>query len=203
MAQSATLDNMQNAVMKAADNVSEMVAETTAMADLEHHSYEVFYHNPEFWVGFAFILVVVFLAKPVGKAGKNWLLKRQQGIIDKINEGEQLQLDAQQLLADYERKYLSAKKEAAEILQNSQREIELLKNQELHKLEDNLNIRRKEVESSIHAAIDLARNEINKTVAALASQMVKEHIKNSVDSKKQSALVDQSIERILNRMKNR
>ena len=203
MAQSATLDNMQNAVMKAADNVSEMVAETTAMADFEHHSYEVFYHNPEFWVGFAFILVVVFLAKPVGKAGKNWLLKRQQGIIDKINEGEQLQLDAQQLLADYERKYLSAKKEAAEILQNSQREIELLKNQELHKLEDNLNIRRKEVESSIHASIDLARNEINKTVAALASQMVKEHIKNSVDSKKQSALVDQSIERILNRMKNR
>lgn len=192
------IDATQNAVIQAVDNMSEIIAETSEASDFEPHPHEIFYKTPEFWVGFAFLLVVVFLAKPVGKVAKSFLQKRQRNIIAKIDEAEKLRDDAQKLLAEYERKFLHAQDEADAILQKSQREIELLKTEAFNKLEKDLNLRKKEADCAIESSIQKAREEISNTASTLAISIVKQYFAQTIDSKKQTQLIDTSLEQILN-----
>ena len=53
------IDAAQNAVMQAADDVSGIIENT---AEQLHGHEEIFYQSAEFWVGVAFVLVVLLLA---------------------------------------------------------------------------------------------------------------------------------------------
>lgn len=197
------IDATQNAVIEAVDNVSELINKTEEMSDFTPHAPEIFYKTPEFWVGMAFILVVVFLAKPVSKAAKNFLIKRREKIIDKINQAEKFRDDAQILLAQYERKFLHAKDEAAEILLKSQKEIELYQKEELSKLEAELRHRQAEVDAGIQSAAEKARKEINSVASHTTVAMVKSYLEKILDSSKQSSLIDHSLENIFNQYKQK
>lgn len=196
------IDATQNAVIQAVDNMSEIIAETAQASEFAPHPHEIFYKTPEFWVGFAFVLVVVFLAKPVGKAAKSFLEKHRDNIIAKIDEAEKLRDDAQKLLAEYERKFIHAQDEADAILQKSQREIELLKSEELDKLEKDLNVRKKEADAAIESSIQKARHEISYTAGTMAVDIVKQYISRTLDTRKQEKLIDKSVAKILNCLKN-
>ena len=120
-------DNALSNAEQIAKDVSTEIQEIETESVFTEHAHEPFYKEGEFWVGFAFILVVVFLFKPVGSMLKAMLIKRRNGIIEQINQAEKLRDDAQVLLAQYEKKFLHAKDEADEILTKSESEIELLK----------------------------------------------------------------------------
>lgn len=191
------LDNAE----QIAKGLSAEVQALETEADFAKHAHEPFYKEGEFWVGFAFILVVVFLFKPVGSMLKAMLIKRRDGIIDQINQAEKLRDDAQVLLAQYEKKFLHAKDEADEILTKSESEIEILKTQTLNGLENELNAKRREVENSIEAATERARKEINALIGAQTVNIVKEKILQNTDAKQHSKLIDNSVENILKRLK--
>ncbi len=194
-----------NSALNNAEQIAKGVsAEVQALeeeSDFAEHAHEPFYKEGEFWVGFAFILVVVFLFKPVGSMLKAMLIKRRDGIIDQINQAEKLRDDAQVLLAQYEKKFLHAKDEADEILTKSESEIELLKTQTLNGLENELNAKRREVENSIEAATEKARKEINTLIGAQTVNIVKEKILQNTDTKQHSKLIDNSVDNILKRLK--
>ena len=191
------LDNAE----QIAKGLSAEVQALETEADFAEHAHEPFYKEGEFWVGFAFILVVVFLFKPVGSMLKAMLIKRRDGIIDQINQAEKLRDDAQVLLAQYEKKFLHAKDEADEILTKSESEIEILKTQTLNGLENELNAKRREVENSIEAATERARKAINALIGAQTVNIVKEKILQNTDAKQHSKLIDNSVENILKRLK--
>lgn len=195
----------ENSALNNAEQIAKGVATeiqaVEAESDFAEHAHEPFYKEGEFWVGFAFILVVVFLFKPVGSMLKSMLLKRRDGIIDQINQAEKLRDDAQVLLAQYEKKFLHAKDEADEILTKSESEIELLKSQTLNSLENELNAKRREVENSIDAATEKARKEINSLIGAQTVNIVKEKILQNTGAKQHSKLIDNSVENILKRLK--
>lgn len=195
----------ENSALNNAEQIAKGVATeiqaVEAESDFAEHAHEPFYKEGEFWVGFAFILVVVFLFKPVGSMLKSMLLKRRDGIIDQINQAEKLRDDAQVLLAQYEKKFLHAKDEADEILTKSESEIELLKSQTLNSLENELNAKRREVENSIDAATEKARKEINALIGTQTVNIVKEKILQNTDAKQHSKLIDNSVENILKRLK--
>ena len=67
------IDAAQNAVMQAADDVSGIIENT---AEQLHGHEEIFYQSAEFWVGVAFVLVVLLLAGPVGRLVRSMLNKR-------------------------------------------------------------------------------------------------------------------------------
>lgn len=186
---------------EAAGDVVKTVSETTEISEIENHSHEVFYKSAEFWVGFAFILVIVFLAKPVGKVLKAFLAKRRDNIISQIEQAEKLHDDAQKLLARYERKFINAKDEAQQILDKSRRAIADLQNEELNKLDTELAARRKEVEAGIAATVEKARKEMNVAAASKAVLTVKNYLTTALDAEKQSSLIDTSMENIFNRLK--
>lgn len=184
------IDAAQNAVMQAADDVSGIIENT---AEQLHGHEEIFYQSAEFWVGVAFVLVVLLLAGPVGRLVRSMLNKRIDNITKRIHDAAELRDEAQKLLADYEKKFLNADKEAQAILNKSQKEIEYLKNENLAKLEEEMKIKEKEAEDRITASKEKAAREISDLTSELTIKTVKAAIVKNLDAKTQNKLIDDSI----------
>lgn len=184
------IDAAQNAVMQAADDVSGIIENT---AEQLHGHEEIFYQSAEFWVGVAFVLVVLLLAGPVGRLVRSMLNKRIDNITKRIHDAAELRDEAQKLLADYEKKFLNADKEAQAILNKSQKEIEYLKKGNLAKLEEEMKIKEKEAEDRITASKEKAAREISDLTSELTIKTVKAAIVKNLDAKTQNKLIDDSI----------
>lgn len=184
------IDAAQNAVMQAADDVSGIIENT---AEQLHGHEEIFYQSAEFWVGVAFVLVVLLLAGPVGRLVRSMLNKRIDNITKRIHDAAELRDEAQKLLADYEKKFLNADKEAQAILNKSQKEIEYLKKENLAKLEEEMKIKEKEAEDRITASKEKAAREISDLTSELTIKTVKAAIVKYLDAKTQNKLIDDSI----------
>ena len=187
------LDATQNAVIDAADSVMQVV---------ENVEHEIsghgggFYENPEFWVAVAFVLVVVVLAKPVARLLNEMLYRRIEAIADRITEAQKLNEDAQKMLAEYEKKYLNAEKEARNILRKSEKEIEFLKEDRLKKLEADMEMKQKEAEQRIKTAQEAAMKEITALTSEMTIRALKEVLAKNLDKKAQYRLIEASIEEI-------
>ncbi len=184
------IDAAQNAVMQAADDGSGIIENT---AEQLHGHEEIFYQSAEFWVGVAFVLVVLLLAGPVGRLVRSMLNKRIDNITKRIHDAAELRDEAQKLLADYEKKFLNADKEAQAILNKSQKEIEYLKKENLAKLEEEMKIKEKEAEDRITASKEKAAREISDLTSELTIKTVKAAIIKNLDAKTQNKLIDDSI----------
>lgn len=184
------IDAAQNAVMQAADDVSGIIENT---AEQLHGHEEIFYQSAEFWVGVAFVLVVLLLAGPIGRLVRSMLNKRIYSITKRIHDAAELRDEAQKLLADYEKKFLNADKEAQAILNKSQKEIEYFKKENLAKLEEEMKIKEKEAEDRITASKEKAAREISDLTSELTIKTVKAAIVKNLDAKTQNKLIDDSI----------
>lgn len=184
------IDAAQNAVMQAADDVSGIIENT---AEQLHGHEEIFYQSAEFWVGVAFVLVVLLLAGPIGRLVRSMLNKRIDSITKRIHDAAELRDEAQKLLADYEKKFLNADKEAQAILNKSQKEIEYFKKENLAKLEEEMKIKEKEAEDRITASKETAAREISDLTSELTIKTVKAAIVKNLDAKTQNKLIDDSI----------
>ncbi len=185
------IDAAQNAVIQTADNVSGLIESTAGQ--LGGHHEEVFYQSAEFWVGVAFVMVVILLAKPVGGLIKSMMNKRIDGIAKRINDAAELRDEAQKLLADYEKKFLNADDEAQAILRKSQQEIEYIKKENLARLEEEMKIKEKEAADRIAASKEKAVKEISDLTSELTVKAVKAAIIKKMDAKTQDKLIDDSI----------
>ena len=195
MTNSEMMETTQNAVFDAAGAVAQVVENVEH--EVSGHG-GAFYENPEFWVGLAFVLVVLMLARPVGRIVNAMLNKRIEAIADRITEAQKLNEDAQKLLAEYEKKFLNAEKEAKNILRKSEREIELLKDERLKKLEAEMNMKQKEAEQRIKTAQESAVKEITALASEMTIKALKEVLAKSLDKKSQTKLIDESIKTIAN-----
>ena len=176
--------------MQAADDVSGIIENT---AEQLHGHEEIFYQSAEFWVGVAFVLVVLLLAGPIGRLVRSMLNKRIDNITKRIHDAAELRDEAQKLLADYEKKFLNADKEAQAILNKSQKEIEYFKKENLAKLEEEMKIKEKEAEDRITASKEKAAREISDLTSELTIKTVKAAIVKNLDAKTQNKLIDDSI----------
>lgn len=183
------IDMTQNAVVNATENLISDVS-------LPAHEYAVFYENPVFWVAVSFVLVVLLLARPVGKAVKNLLQSRVDGIIKQINDAANLKDDAQRLLVDYERKFVNVDAEAHAILQKSAKEIELLKKESLEKLKLEMAIREKEAEERLKASQSEVMNEIISMTSDVTIRALKKVLAEKMNNKIQDKLIEKSINSI-------
>ena len=183
-------------LMEAAEVTLNVVNESVAAVvenAVDAHHYGAFYENPEFWVGAAFVLVVVCLFKPIGKLLNAMLNKRIDMIANRITEARQLSEDAQKMLAEYEKKFLNAEKEAKAILRKSEKEIEFLKDERLKKMEAELQIKQKEAEQRINTAQENAMKEITEKTSDLTINAIKDVLLQKLDKSMQSKLIDESI----------
>ena len=195
MTNSEMMETTQNAVFEAANTVAQVVENVEHEVNGHGGAY---YENPEFWVGLAFVLVVLMLARPIGRILNLMLNKRIEAIADRITEAQKLNEDAQKLLAEYEKKYLNAEKEAKNILRKSEREIELIKDERLKKLEAEMDMKQKEAEQRIKTAQESAVKEVTALASEMTIKALKEVLTKSLDKKSQDKLIDESIKTISN-----
>ena len=181
------LDMIQNTLADTAD------AAVAAVENAAHH-YGAFYENPEFWVGTAFVLVVVLLARPVSRMVKSMLEKRIDGIARRINDAQKLRDDAQKLWVEYEKKFLNAPNEAYDILKKSENEMEQLKNERIRKLEEEIKVRETDAQNRIATAEQEAVREIRVRSSELSIRAVKKILSEKLDDAAQDQLIDRSIE---------
>ncbi len=186
------IDATQNAVIEAADSVANIIG--TTAHDL--HGHEAFYEHPTFWVGVSFVLVILGLGRPIGKAVKSLLQKRVDDIIKRITDAANLKDDAQKLLVEYERKFINAEVEANEILVKNKREVELFKKESLDKLKADMANKEKEADERLKAAQNEAMSEISGLSVEMTIKAVKDAIINKLDNKAQDELIDNSINMI-------
>ena len=181
---SEELDMIQNTLADTAD------AAVAAVENAAHH-YGAFYENPEFWVGVAFVLVVILLARPVSRMVRTMLEKRIDGIARRINE---LKDDAQKLWVEYEKKFLNAPNEAYEILKKSENEMEQLKDERIRRLEEEIKARENDAQNRIATAEQEAVREIRICGSELSIRAVKKILAEKLDETAQDQLIDRSIE---------
>jgi F-type H+-transporting ATPase subunit b len=185
------IDATQNAVLNAVSNVAAAVDNT--VQELSSHSQEPFYLEAEFWVGAAFVLVVLLLMRPVGKALLGMLHGRADAIRNRIDEAVTLKEEAQKLLADYERKFRGVEKEVSTILTKSEREIESVKKENLANLEHEMAQKEQEAKARLKVAEDAALREIAAKTSDLTMQAVRQVLDDSLDERALSQLIDKSI----------
>jgi len=185
------LDATQDAVLNAAETVATAI-ESTAQ-ELGAHGHEAFYLEAEFWVGAAFVLVVLLLARPVGKAVLGLLRGRGEQIAQRIKDAVDLKEDAQRLLAEYERKFRGAEKEAAEMLKRSEHEVEVLKRETLQRLEADMQKREQDAKAHLALAEENASEEVIAKTAELAMATVKKLLQQELNEKYRDKLIDDAI----------
>lgn len=183
------IDMTQNAVVNATES---LVSDVSMPA----HHYSVFYENPVFWVGVSFVLVILLLARPVGKVAKQLLQNRVDGIIKQINDAADLKDDAQKLLVDYERKFVNAEAEANDILLKSTKEIELFKKESLEKLKQDMALKEKEAEERLRASQEEVMNEIVRMTSDVTISALKKVLAEKLNDKMQDELIEKSINSI-------
>lgn len=77
-------------------------------------------HDTSLWVAFSFFAFVFIVYKFAGKALIGALDSKIEEIRKEINEAENLRVEAQELLAQYQRKQRDAEKEADAIIKNAE-----------------------------------------------------------------------------------
>ncbi|MBP1532201.1 MAG: ATP synthase F0 subunit B, partial [Alphaproteobacteria bacterium] len=167
------------------------VAASKTMPQEVHH--EPLYMEVEFWVGMAFVLSVMLLFKPLGKFIKAALQNRVKRVIDSIDEASKLRDDAQKLLADYERKFVNVDAETAQIVEQSRKNLQNIKNLELAKLKTDSENKEKEAERRIATATEKAKNEINLSASRISVDLAQKAINRYLQNTDKSKLIDEAI----------
>ena len=187
------IDATQNAIIDAAENVSEVFDK--ANPDITHQIADVpFYADVEFWVGMAFILALVILAKPAYKFFKEAMHNKIDSVKSQIDEAVKLRDDAQDLLAEYERKFSTAEAEVAEIRALAEKNIANQKKNDLATLKENTAVKEKEIKRRIASSTESAMAEINQSVAVSVIKLARNAILKHISTANKSSFIDNAID---------
>lgn len=103
--------------------------------------------GPEFWMTFAFFLVLILAVRPIGRILSQWGRARADEIRAKLDEPVRLRTQAEELLAKYENHTKNRTQEHNEIIRAAESEIDFLQQEADQKLKDRL--MRKENETAV------------------------------------------------------
>lgn len=80
------------------------------------------FESPEFWVAVGFVILIVAMARPVGRSMTTALDGRGARIKASLDEARSLREEAQNLLAEYQRKQRDATREAEQMIEQARAE---------------------------------------------------------------------------------
>ncbi|EJF85800.1 F0F1 ATP synthase subunit B [Candidatus Bartonella washoeensis] len=156
-----------------------------------------------FW---AFVGLVLFLALlvyfKVPSMAVHHLDARAKRIKDELDEALRLREEAQELLAEYQRKHAEAEKDAQEIIAAAKREVEAVISEARTKAEEYVKNRNKLAEQKIAQAEADAVRMVSSSAIDLAISAARTLIAKELDSNKANELIKESfVEEYLTKMK--
>lgn len=155
-----------------------------------------FLNNDYIWLIFSFVIFMYILVK-FGKAAIMSMLDGKIDTIRKdIQEAESLRVEAQELLAQYQRKQRDAESEAETIIAKAeQHALEIRKNAEKI-LTENLHRREIQMKERMAQMEEAAIQQIREHASNLAIQATAQIIAEKMDKKGQEKLIDHSVEAV-------
>lgn len=154
-----------------------------------------------FW---AFVSLVLFLAILVYFKVPAWLGKsldkRADDIRKELDEAKRLREEAQQLVAEYQRKRREAEAEAADILAAAERDAALFLTEAKNKTEEYVARRQAMAEQKIHQAEIDATNEVRASAVDLAVAAAQRLLVEKTDARTANALFKTSIDEVKTQM---
>jgi F-type H+-transporting ATPase subunit b len=155
----------------------------------------------EFWVGIAFLVFVAILLyyKVPGLITKA-LDERAQVIRKELDEARRLREEAQNLLADYQKKHRSVAQEAEAIVDLARREAEALAQETRTSLREALERRTKAAEEKIARAEAQAVDEVRASAIEVAVTAAEKILRQKMQGSEGAALLDQSIRDLKGRL---
>lgn len=157
--------------------------------------------EPETWVAVAFLLFValmLYLKVPAMVAAM--LDDRSAKIAKELEDAKKLRKEAQELLAEYQKKRLDAEKTAADIIDQAKREAEAYIAESRSKLTETLARRTRQAEQKIGQAEAAAVKEVRATATEIAIAAATQLAGDAMKGAKGASLIDESIEAVKARL---
>lgn len=151
------------------------------------------WHDPTLWVAVGFVIFVAGVFKPAKKALTGKLDGRADAIRQNLDEATRLREEAQQLLAEYQRKQRDAVKETEEMVSRAREEAARLSKEGADKLEEAIKRREQLAIEKIAQAETDAIREVRAMSVEVAIAATRNLIAEKMDAGKSSSLVDDSI----------
>jgi F-type H+-transporting ATPase subunit b len=153
-----------------------------------------FLARPETWMAIAFFLFIGLLLyygvpRLIGKA----LDDRADSIRKELDEARRLREEAQDLLADYQRKAREAEQEAQTIIEHAKREAEALAAETRHSLQESVARRAKQAEEKIARAETQAVSEVRAAAVESAINTAEKILRSKAGGETGNRLVNESI----------
>jgi F-type H+-transporting ATPase subunit b len=154
----------------------------------------MFFFTPDFWVAasfFAFVGVLIKMGVPsmITKA----LDDRADGVRKELDQARRLREEAQDLLADYQRKQRAADEEAKAIIDQARREAEGMKAESARSLKEQIERRTRLAEEKIARAEAQAVSEVRAAAVDAAISAAERLISDKLEGAGGADLVDRSI----------
>jgi F-type H+-transporting ATPase subunit b len=158
-------------------------------------------HDPLFWTLVALVIFFAILAyyKVPALVGKQ-LDDRAHSIRKELDEARRLREEAQQLLADYQRKSREAEDEAKEIVTQARREAELLAADTRKSLAETLERRAKAAEEKIARAEAQALGEVRSAAVDAAISAAEKLLQAKIVGGDATALIESNIQDLKGRL---
>jgi len=155
----------------------------------------------EFWVGIAFVVfVLILLYYQVPKLIAKALDDRSEAIRKELDEARRLREEAQDLLADYQKKHRNVGQEAESILELARREAEAFAHETRATLKDTLERRTQQAEDKIARAETQAVDDVRAAAIDLALAAAEKIMREKTAGPGGAPLVDQSIRDLKGRL---
>lgn len=150
------------------------------------------------WYTFSFIIFAAIVMKVASPIVSKTLDTRIEGIKKDLEEAENLRVEAQEMLAQFQRKHRDAVQESKKIIDNAQENAKQFRLQAEADLDEIMQRREQQLESRLQRMEQNAINEIQAYAADLAMNAATQIIIDKLDKKTNSKLVEQSITNIDN-----
>lgn len=157
---------------------------------------DILSHDTNVWMVFSFAIFFLILVKAGKAAMINVVDKRIEDIKSELQSAENLHVEAQELLAQYQRKHTNAVKEADEIIANAETYAAKIRKQAKKELRENLDRREITLANRLERMKSAAINDIQRYAADLSIEATREIIIREFDQKADKALVDTSIKAV-------
>jgi F-type H+-transporting ATPase subunit b len=157
--------------------------------------------DPEFWVAVAAVIFIAVVWKPARTALIGGLDARAAGIRAELDEARKLRAEAEQLLAEYQRKEREAVAEAQAIVAHAREEAERIAAQSSRDLEQALTRRQRLAEERIAQAEAKAVDEIRSAAVDVAIAAARDVIAADASGARGGALLDTAIAALPQRLR--
>ena len=152
-----------------------------------------FFENPDIWLTFSFLIFCFILLKFGKNAFMSILDRRINDIRTELKVSENLRVEAQELLAQYQRKQRDAEKEAEDIIAKAEQSALQIRKKAEEELSETLKRKEQQLHDRLRQMEETAIQEIREHASNLAVEATAQIIIEKIGKKESDKLLDSSI----------